>query len=108
MVNRIASIGLAVALAPMGVLAQTGQPAASASAASAIPRTGAGAGSNAARTRRRATLNRQRARATAEHARRVRAAPIEAKRARNACPNKDLREDANREPSGANRGIYSR
>ena len=46
MVNRIAAIGLAVALAlaPMGVLAQTGQPAASASAASAIPRTGAGAG----------------------------------------------------------------
>ena len=44
MVNRTASIGLAVALtlAPLGVLAQTSQPAASASAASAIPRTGAG------------------------------------------------------------------
>jgi len=55
MVNRTASIGLAVALAPLGVLAQTGQPAASASAASAIPRTGAGAGLNAARTRRRGT-----------------------------------------------------
>jgi hypothetical protein len=77
MVNRIASIGLAVALAlaPLGVLAQTGQPAASASAASAIPRTGAGAGSNAARTRHRGTLNRQRARQTAEHAHRVRATP---------------------------------
>ena len=77
MVNRIASIGLAVALAlaPLGVLAQTGQPAASASAASAIPRTGAGTGSNAARTRRRGTLNRRRARATAEHAHGVRATP---------------------------------
>ncbi len=77
MVNRIASIGVAdaLALAPLGVLAQTGQPAPSATAASAIPRTGAGAGSNATRTRHRATLNRQRARATAEHARRVRATP---------------------------------
>ena len=75
MVNRTASIGLAVALAPLGVLAQTGQPAASASAAAAIPRTGAGAGSNAARTRRRGTLNRRRARATADHAHRVRATP---------------------------------
>jgi hypothetical protein len=57
----------------LGVLAQTGQPGASVSTASAIPRTGAGAGSNAARTRHRGTLNRQRARTTAEHARGVRA-----------------------------------
>jgi hypothetical protein len=77
MVNRIASMGLAVALvfAPLGALAQTGQPGASAPSASAIPRTGAGAGSNATRTRHRGTLNRQRARATAEHARGVRATP---------------------------------
>jgi hypothetical protein len=32
---------------------------------------------------------------------------IEAKRARNACPNKDLRENANREPSGADREFFS-
>jgi len=75
MVNTIASIGLAVALAlaPLAAVAQTSQPATP--AASAIPRTGAGAGSHNARARHRGTLNRQRARSTAEHARRVRATP---------------------------------
>jgi hypothetical protein len=77
MVNRIASIGLAAALAfaPFATIAQTPQGAAPVASASVIPRTGAGAGSNAARARHRGTLNRQRARTTAEHARRVRATP---------------------------------
>ena len=77
MVNRIASIGLAVALtlAPLVAFAQTSQPALGVASASAAPRTGAGAGSNAARSRHRGTRTRQRARSTAEHARGVRAAP---------------------------------
>ena len=77
MVNRIASIGLAVTLAfaPLASIAQTSQPAPGVAAASAAPRTGAGAGSNAARSRHRGTRTRQRARSTAEHARDVRATP---------------------------------
>ncbi len=75
MVNRIAWIGLAVALAcaPLAAIAQTSQPAAN--SATVMSRTGAGAGSNAARTRHRGTRTRQRARSTAEHARRAGAAP---------------------------------
>src|SRR5271165_2090457 len=78
MLNKIVGIGLCAVLtllAPLPALAQAGQLSAAASAASIPNRATVRSGTHRTRAHHRNTLNRQKARATAEHARRIEAAP---------------------------------
>jgi hypothetical protein len=77
MVGKIALIVLeAVTFAPLPAPAQSNPSAASSAANPTIPnRATVRSGKHRVRAQHRNTLNRQKARATAEHARRVRAAP---------------------------------
>lgn len=76
MFKRIAWLGLiALALAPLAAVAQTGGAAAPGASSVAIPsRTSGPSGPHSARNRHRNTLTRQQARFSAEHARKHRAA----------------------------------
>jgi len=78
MLNKIVRIGLCAMLtllAPVPALAVAGQLTAAASAASIPNRATVRSGTHRTRAHHRNTLNRQKARATAEHARRIQAAP---------------------------------